>query len=68
MTEFGEDVGPGDITVTLVHSGFLIGRVMPQDGAGPWWEYIRTVADQDEANFADFPSKFAFSAVAEILL
>lgn len=49
MTDFGEGVAPGDIVVTQIHSGFLIGRAMPEDGEGPWWQYIRTIADQDEA-------------------
>jgi hypothetical protein len=49
MTEPENTVAPGDITVTLVHSGFLIGRAMPEDGPGPWWQYIQTVATQEEA-------------------
>lgn len=49
MTDFGEDVAPGDVVVTLIHSGYLIGRALPQDGPGPWWQYVRTIADQDEA-------------------
>jgi hypothetical protein len=39
---------PGDITVTKIHTGYLIGRVMDPLGPGPWWEYIakvRTFAD-----------------------
>jgi hypothetical protein len=40
---------PGDITVSLVHSGFLIGRVMPPIGVGPWWQYIRVVLSRQEA-------------------
>jgi len=49
MTDFGEDVAAGDIVVTQIHSGFLIGRVMPEDGPGPWWQYLRTIADQEQA-------------------
>lgn len=40
---------PGDITVTPVPSGYMIGRVMPKIGLGPWWQYIRVVTDYDEA-------------------
>lgn len=49
MTEFTDDVAPGDIVVTQIHSGFLIGRAMPREGPGPWWQYIQTVADRDQA-------------------
>jgi hypothetical protein len=39
----------GDITVTPVPSGFMIGRSMPQNGPGPWWQYIRVMSDYDAA-------------------
>jgi hypothetical protein len=34
---------PGDITVTKVFTGFLIGRALQRKGPGPWWEYVRIV-------------------------
>ena len=40
---------PGDITVTKVHSGYLIGRALPELGPGPWWEYIAIVSTFTEA-------------------
>jgi hypothetical protein len=40
---------PGDITVTKVHTGYLIGRVMEPIGPGPWWEYIAKVRTLPEA-------------------
>lgn len=40
---------PGDITLTPVHGGYLIGRVLPAQGPGPWWEYIKVVADRTDA-------------------
>jgi hypothetical protein len=40
---------PGDITVTPVPSGFMIGRAMPQIGPGPWWQYVKVVAEYDDA-------------------
>lgn len=40
---------PGDITVTPIPSGFLIGRVLPSHGPGPWWEFIKIVSTPDEA-------------------
>ena len=43
-----EDRRPGDITVTPVRTGYLLGRVLPQRGPGPWWEYIGV-----ELDFAD---------------
>jgi hypothetical protein len=43
----------GDITVTPVPSGFMIGRAMHRTGPGPWWQYIRVMVDYNEAvNFA----------------
>ncbi len=41
---------PGDITVSKVYSGFLIGRAIERKGPGPWWEYIATVASFRQAS------------------
>ena len=40
---------PGDITVTPVRSGYLLGRVVPQRGPGPWWEYVGIEAEIEDA-------------------
>jgi hypothetical protein len=40
---------PGDITVTPVPSGFMIGRALAENGPGPWWEYVKVVHSYDEA-------------------
>jgi hypothetical protein len=40
---------PGDITVTKIHSGYLIGRALEQIGPGPWWEYVTIVRTYREA-------------------
>jgi len=40
---------PGDITVTPIPNGYLIGKAMPQLGPGPWWEYIVIVTELDDA-------------------
>ena len=40
---------PGDITVTRIHTGFLIGHALEQRGPGPWWEYIKTVTSFRQA-------------------
>ena len=37
---------PGDITVTKIHSGYLLGRAMEQHGAKPWWEFISIVTTE----------------------
>lgn len=39
---------PGDLLVTEVHSGYLVGRIIPQVGLGPWWSFI-TVLNEREA-------------------
>ena len=51
MSESGENICclPGDITVTPIYSGFLVGRALPQQGAGPWWQYIKTFGELQEA-------------------
>ena len=41
---------PGDITVTKIPTGFLIGRAMKRQGPGPWWEYIGTVVSFRQAS------------------
>jgi hypothetical protein len=40
---------PGDITVTKVPSGYLVGRALDQIGPGPWWEYIAITTTYPEA-------------------
>lgn len=40
---------PGDITVTPIPSGFLIGRVLPASGPGPWWQFVKIVTALDDA-------------------
>jgi hypothetical protein len=40
---------PGDITITPVPSGFMIGRALPEIGPGPWWQYVKIVAEYEEA-------------------
>ena len=40
---------PGDITLTRVPGGYLLGRVLPQRGDGPWWVQVLTVATFSEA-------------------
>lgn len=40
---------PGDVTVTKIPSGYLIGRALEQLGPGPWWEYILIVSTFEEA-------------------
>ena len=40
---------PGDITVTKVHTGYLLGRALPELGPGPWWEFIAIVSTFTEA-------------------
>jgi hypothetical protein len=39
----------GDITVTQVPSGYLVGRVLPKLGPGPWWEYVALISGFPEA-------------------
>jgi len=40
---------PGDITVTPIPTGYLLGRVLEHKGPGPWWSYILTVQTLDLA-------------------
>ena len=44
------DCLPGDITVTKVPTGYLIGRALESGtGAGPWWQYVATMASFGDA-------------------
>src|SRR4051794_29450350 len=40
---------PGDITVTDIYSGFMLGRALEPRGPGPWWEYVAIVRDEAAA-------------------
>ena len=40
---------PGDITVSRIYTGFLLGRVITPRGPGPWWEYLAVVRTESEA-------------------
>lgn len=40
---------PGDITVTQVFSGWMLGRALEKIGPGPWWSFIRIVPDYETA-------------------
>ena len=40
---------PGDITVTKIPSGYLIGRALDPIGPGPWWEYVAIINKRDDA-------------------
>ena len=51
---------PGDITVTKIHTGFLIGRALRRRGPGPWWEYVETVVSFRQATL--HAHKFAKTA------
>jgi hypothetical protein len=44
-----EDLQPGDFTITPVLDGFMIGRMIPQLGIGPWWTFIKIVSDKADA-------------------
>jgi hypothetical protein len=37
------DLSPGDITVSVVPNGFLLGRMLLPKGPGFWWEMVATV-------------------------
>jgi hypothetical protein len=39
----------GDYTVTPVHRGFLVGRVLPDQGLGPWWMYVGIYSSMSDA-------------------
>ena len=40
---------PGDITITQVHTGWMLGRALKQNGPGPWWEFIAIFPDLGSA-------------------
>ena len=40
---------PGDITLTQVPGGWLVGRALEQLGPGPWWTYVATYSTLEEA-------------------
>lgn len=40
---------PGDITVTRTPSGYLVSRALRKLGKGPWWEYVTTTKEYDDA-------------------
>ena len=40
---------PGDITISQVQRGWMLGRVLPMENSGPWWEYLDVVAELPEA-------------------
>jgi hypothetical protein len=40
---------PGDITLTQVHTGWMLGRALEQHGPGPWWSVIAIFADRATA-------------------
>ena len=40
---------PGDIVITQVYSGYLLGRVIAKVGLGPWWTFITVIPEYDEA-------------------
>jgi hypothetical protein len=44
-----EDRRPGDITITPLRNGYLLGRVLPERGPGPWWEYVGIESDFEKA-------------------
>jgi len=46
MADSVEACQPGDITVTKVPRGFLIGRAIREVGPGPWWTYVGIVEDR----------------------
>jgi hypothetical protein len=40
---------PGDVTLTNIPRGFLIGRAVERMGNGPWWEFIAIVRSERDA-------------------
>ena len=39
----------GDLTVTPVHGGFLIGQIRSVGGPGPWWDLVAATASFGDA-------------------
>ena len=40
---------PGDVTLTNIPRGFLIGRAVARTGDGPGWEFIAIVKEERDA-------------------
>jgi hypothetical protein len=41
---------PGDIIVTPIPGGFMLGRMLPELlSSGLWWEYIRVITEESTA-------------------
>ena len=40
---------PGDITITKIPTGYLIGGAAERKGPGPWWHYVAIVSTFEEA-------------------
>ena len=40
---------PGDITITQVYSGWMLGKALEQAGPGPWWTFIAVFPTFQEA-------------------
>jgi len=40
---------PGDVTVSAVPGGFIVGRVLEERGPGPWWTYLGAAANLADA-------------------
>jgi len=49
QTDPAECCQPGDVTVTKIPTGYLIGRAIEPIGPGPWWEYLGRVSRRDDA-------------------
>ena len=50
----------GDFVISSLHGGFLIGRMLPERGPGPWWEYVAKAG-----NLADAIALAQYRAVIE---
>jgi hypothetical protein len=40
---------PGDITVTKIPTGYLLGRALQQSGPGPRWESVAILSTYEDA-------------------
>jgi hypothetical protein len=40
---------PGDLTVTHVFGGWLVGRVLERRGPGPWWTHLASAPEFERA-------------------
>jgi hypothetical protein len=40
---------PGDIVVSHIYGGWVLGRILPERGPGPWWEYLEVAPELIEA-------------------